>query len=582
MVCYSLVDCTETLLLQEKSPLKLDATKPPARLGLSASPAFAAAESPLLGWPLIVIIATAFLVVLPWCFQGVPSGHDFEFHLNSWMEVLSQWKQGILYPRWAAMANHGFGEPRFTFYPPASWMLGAALGAILPWKIVPGAYVWIVLTLAGCSMFLLARNWLPRKDAIFAAALYAANPYHLVIVYWRSAFAELLAAAFMPLLVLCVLRSEEKGARIILPLSLLVAAAWLTNLPSAVMVNYSLALLLVGLAFMKRSPRVLLHGAAAVLLGAALAAFYLAPAIYEQKWVDIGSALWPGVRPQDNFLFTMTNDPRHNRFNLLVSMVASAELIALAGAASLAWRRHRQSQPLGWLLAGWALAITLLMFPFTESAWQHLPKLRFMQLPWRWLLCLNVSFALMFTVAWRRWVPRAILGVAMLLVLATVWLLVQPPWWEKASDFPNMVADQQTGRGYEGTDEYLPIDGDAYDVKLNAPLVKLDDDGTAQVRMQRWAAAEKSFTATVGQPGNLVLHLFTYPAWRAEVNGQVVDTDNQDNTGQMLIPVNAGESRVRVTYIRTHDQVLGDIISIVTALLMLAFVRRQRKLLAAG
>jgi len=295
---------------------------------------------------MIIIMATAFAVVLPWCFQGVPSGHDFEFHLNSWMEVLGQWKQGVFYPRWAAMANYGFGEPRFIFYPPASWTLGAALGAILPWRIVPGAYVWIVLTLSGCSMFLLARGWLGRRDAIFAAALYAANPYHLVIVYWRSAFAELLGATLLPLLVLWVLRSKEDGPRIVVPLGLIVAAAWLTNLPSAVMLNYSLVLLLIVAAVMRRSPRVLLYGAAAVALGVALAAFYLIPAIYEQKWVDIANVLIPGVRPQDNFLFTIVRDPRHDRFNLLVSMVAFAKLIALAGSVFLSWRRRRDTQPL--------------------------------------------------------------------------------------------------------------------------------------------------------------------------------------------------------------------------------------------
>ena len=58
-------------------------------------------------------------------------------------------------------------------------------------------------------MFLLARRYLARADAIFAAALYAANPYHIVIVYWRSAFAELLAGALLPLLLLAVLRSEK-------------------------------------------------------------------------------------------------------------------------------------------------------------------------------------------------------------------------------------------------------------------------------------------------------------------------------------------------------------------------------------
>jgi hypothetical protein len=530
-------------------------------------------ENALWGWPALVILAASFLVVLPWCWQGVPSGHDFEFHLNSWMEVLGQWKQGILYPRWAAMANHGFGEPRFVFYPPASWMLGAALGAILPWKMVAGAYVWIALTLSGCSMFLLARSWLGRRDAIFAAAFYAANPYHLVIVYWRSAFAELLAAALVPLLVLGLLRAEEKGGKIVLPLSLILAGVWLTNLPSAVMLNYSLALLLLVLAIRKRSPRGLFYGALAVMLGAALAGFYLVPAVYEQRWVDISSALWPGVRPQDNFLFTLINDPRHNRFNLLVSMVAMAELIALAGAALLSGRKREESATLWWMLIAWALAITLLLFPFTAIAWQYLPELRFMQLPWRWLLCLNVIFALLFAVGWRRWVPRILICVAMLIVLASGWLLVQPPWWEKARDFSNALADQQTGKGYEGTDEYLPVACDAYDVKPDAPPVTLENDGKAQIRMQEWAAEEKSFTAAEGEPGNLVLHLFTYPAWMATVNGQEAETDNQDNTGQLLIPVSAGENRVRVTLIRTPDQILGDGISAATVVCMLGWLR---------
>ncbi|HEX9111387.1 MAG TPA: hypothetical protein VF845_07895, partial [Terriglobales bacterium] len=227
----------------------------------------------------LVLAGVCFLAITPFFWMGIPSGHDFEVHLFSWMEVLGQWKQGIVYPRWAALAHWGYGEARFLFYPPASWTLGAALGALLPWKLVPGAYCWIALTMAGASMYRLAREWLPAPDALFAAAFYAVNPYHLVIVYWRSAYAELLAAALLPLLLLGLQRLKEPGFRPVLWLGLILAASWLTNAPAALMIHYSAAGLAVVLAVRERSWRLLSRAGLAVVLGIGLASFYLLPAI---------------------------------------------------------------------------------------------------------------------------------------------------------------------------------------------------------------------------------------------------------------------------------------------------------------
>src|SRR3984957_3162065 len=544
--------------------------------------------TPIFPTPLLIVAATAFLVVLPFLFLGNPSGHDFEFHVNSWMEVVGQWRQGIVYPRWAALAQYGYGEARFIFYPPASWTLGAALGALLPWKAVPGVYVWLALTLSGCSMFLLSGQWLERRDAMFAAALYAANPYYIVIVYWRSAFAELLAGALLPLLLLYGLRCGEEEEQAIIPLGLIVAAAWLTNIPAAVMVNYSLALLIVMLAVCEQSPRVLFCGALAGFLGAALAAFFLLPTAYEGRWVNISEVLSPGVRPLDNFLFTTINDADHNRFNLLISLVAFAEMIVLATAIFFS-RQYRRKRPQLWYTTvGWALLAVLLNFSFTFFLWMHLPELRYVQLPWRWLLCLNVTFALLVTMASRQWISRLLVCLAMLVVLAFVWHRVQPPWWETAEDFAGMLEKQYAGAVYEGTDEYVPAGADSYEVKHDAPRVVLND-GAIQSEIQslhiwQWNAEAKIFTVQLERPGELALRLFNYPAWGAEVNGQPASTSTREVTGQILIPVQAGESRVTVTFKRTWDRILGGIISGITALFLggLFIIRRRRQAWLSG
>lgn len=506
-------------------------------------------------------MGSALAVVLPFFFLGNPSGHDFEFHVLSWMEVVNQWRQGVIYPRWAEFAHWGYGEARFLFYPPASWTLGAALGLLLPWKMVSGAYVWCALTASGCSMFLLARRWLSRNDAIFAAALYAANPYHIVVIYWRSALAELLAGCLLPLLLLVILRARD-GRRLLLPLSLVVAAAWLTNAPSAVMVNYSLTLLVVIVAFHHRRPGLLLYGAAAVLMGAALAGFYLIPAAYEEKWVSIAQVLAPGLRPQDNFLFTLIHDPDHDRFNYLVSIVGATEVFLFVVSAFLSRKVPKMERGAWWAIVGWGVAVASLMLPVTSLLWLHLPKLRFVQLPWRWLLCLNVAFTLLFTMACRRWLIRASVCVGMFLVLWSVWHHVQPPWWDTAADIQELHDFIEDGDGYEGTDEYVPMGIDPSEVAKNAPQVSAVSGDSVDVHMQKWTAESKAFTFETAKAQELRLRLFNYPAWKVEVDGQRMISHVQAGTGEILVPVPSGNHQVQVQFARTADRWIGGTLSV--------------------
>ena len=97
----------------------------------------------------------------------------------------------------------------------------------------------------------------------------------------------------------------------------------------------------------------------------------------------------------------------------------------------------------------------------------------------------------------------------------------------------------------------------------------LDGNRVAGITVDNLSAESKMIITTVSTPGKLVLRLFNYPAWKIEVNGRLVEPETRAGTGQMLIPVQAGESTIRVSFGRTWDRTLGAAISAISALILL-------------
>ncbi len=543
----------------------------------------------------LLIGCTALLAAGTLIVRANSCGHDFDFHLLSWMEVARAWHTGLAYPRWVQDANYGAGEPRLIFYPPASWLLGGLLGTISGWHAAPVLFVLLALLGAGASMYLLAREWASPPAATFAACFYVANPYAMFVVYERSALGELLAGAWLPLMVLFALRTRSSIA----PLGLSVAALWLTNSPAAVVGSYMLAVLALGMWIAEGKPWPALRAAGGMALGLGLAAFYIVPAAFEQRWVQIDRAIIPGMRVEDSFLFARTANAFHDHVLWTASWIFIAELTVASIAAYLAWRR-RAGGHVRIVLTALLPVIVWLQLPVSDVIWKLTPHMKFLQFPWRWTLALSVLTCALAGMAAKKPGGRTAMlagGLIAAMAIGGSLLFFQPCDDEDA--VAAQLAGFRLGQGTQGTDEYTPVPADNSSVQQHLPLVRIlgsaqDDTAdssqgdnpewraggagsiAARADTKRWNAEHWLVSVVTPESGYAVLRLMDYPSWRVTVDGKPALGRPMRDDGLMAVPVMAGSHAIEVQWTATRDVIAGRAISAL-ALLALALVAMMER-----
>jgi hypothetical protein len=347
----------------------------------------------------------------------------------------------------------------------------------------------------------------------------------------------------------------------------------------------------------------------AMAAGLGLVAFYVFPAAYEQRWVQIKEVLAQNLRPERNFIFAHGSDPEFVLFNWKVSSVALGIMMIAGIATVFVARRRREFPEMWWMLLALGAASVLLMFPLSILLWTYLPELRYVQFPWRWLVPLGAVYALFVAAAMGRsrrpWVWCAVMG---LVVLATATAIGRDAWWD-TEDIPVLAEAIRSGYGYEGTDEYAPLGCDRYSLagsnrtlseggaaqiplpfdeattptprlgELDARTEKVVPAKTVRLNIEEWTAEHKVFVETTERPVKLVARLVNYPAWGVRVDGKKAQPELLEKTAELAVPLPAGTHRLEIRFRRTWDRTAGAAISGFSAIGLLAFAgfRRRRK-----
>jgi hypothetical protein len=580
-----------------------------------------------------VVVAAAALATAPELIRGNSCGHDFDVHLVSWLDCLNAWRHGIVYPHWTPSPNYGAGEPRFVFYPPLTWMAGAALGAVFGWRFAPIAFTFLCLAATGLAVRALAREAFDNAVAALAGCAAIFSGFALFTAYERAAFPEFMGGVWLPLLMLFALRDRGGSASPVrgaldgstVPLALALGASWLSNAPLGVMASYLLAALALAAALLRRSWTPVLRASIAAVPGMAATAFYWLPAKLEQSWVDIRQATDdPGYNFENSWLFARHASPVLQMHDAVLRQASwiSVSMIAVAVAAlAVCWRRgalSRLQRPAGagwWIpLAAIPVAVLFLLLPVSRPVWRAVPEMKFLQYPWRWMEAVEAPMAIFFAAAlWpqskeprsrrAQWAAGMLCAAAFL--AATLFASVrffQVCWPEDT--VASVLSDYRAGTGFEGMYEYEPPASDATLIAMALPDACLVDDANAELGRQDagtgnlvWDAGQGSCSATFAwrrhgdenpehrelraampHAGFLVLRLLRYPAWGVRVNGQGVTSLPRRDDGLLAVPVPEGPVDVTVDWTITPDVVLSRWISALGALGLFGLFLLERRL----
>jgi hypothetical protein len=521
----------------------------------------------------VSLAGAATLVIAPWLLRGYKIGHDTYFHMNWWLEFAMQFREGILYPRWAELAYRGYGEPAFIFYPPLSLYAGGILTWLLSLHLALGTYVWLVMALSGFSSYYLCRQFFGPRAALLGSLVYVLNPYQLLEVHGRCSLSELLVGALLPLLLAAIYRLHESGKRGIAVVAVLSAAIALTSIPLAVLTAYcAFAFVLVLAITRKVRVETLAKFALAGLLGGGLAAFLLLPASIEKRWVL--ASMYSSFLPQTQLM----------PISVLVRWVPELPAVesALIVLGTIAWVLARKAQPRD-AMRGFTVLFFGSMFmllPISAVIWRFSPALAYVQFPWRLLGFMALAMSVFSAAAVQQSAKGTLFAVGVctlgVAIIGAFTVLAN----RRADLSLSMLEDPfNSGHGYRGWAYVLPRDVKLEDVKSLKPGepsfttitpqaaegtgagAQADSQSDTRIAVTRWTAEARELAVVARQAVQIRFRLFRYPGWNAYVDGRPTDILSTDRRGAVIVQVPAGHSYVSLLYRRTADQTWGLVVS---------------------
>jgi hypothetical protein len=567
----------------------------------------------------IWVFLLALPATIPLFQKGFLDSHDGLFHLYRLQALDEAIRAGVFYPRWFPQFAYGYGHPVLNYYSPLTYYVAQLFHMLGPGYILSIKLTFAAGFLLGAGfMYLYARQVVGRFPALLAAAVYTYFPYHLADTYLRGALAEAFAFVFLPLCLWAMHRLTTSGRMLyFILLSLSFAGLVVSHNLTALIFTPVLLGYLALTWFLTRRGGSAGVAVASLAVGVALATFYWLPVLMETRYVGLAANIGaPGYQrhlaPLTQFIsfspfFTYLPDLGGGLDNPFYPLGVIYVLLILAGMGFLGWlftRREPLESDLSlhkWYLVFFllvALISIFMMLSWSLPVWRLTQGLlASLQYPWRFLTLTALSVAMItgfvFTwegrdsqapARWRTWL-QYVLGVGLVVIVMFNGLGELPmqmlPLHESQVTVQRMWEQDFAARqiGATWTAEYVPVwvRADRSVIGLPPPDLEpfeprdLSPEEIPEVELGPQGQLSSRMRVKSAQEFTLRFHSFYFPGWKVYLDGREAPVYPSGDLALLSVDLPPGEHQLLVRSEDTGPRLVGNLVSVVTALGLFAF-----------
>lgn len=488
--------------------------------------------------------------------------------------------------RWAPDLR--YGEPVFNFYNPLPYYIGALIH-VFGFNFIWVAKILFMMSaiLSAASMYFFAKYLFGQKGGILAAVLYTYAPYKAVDMYVRGSLSETWAFIFFPLIFLAsAVLAKRISLKNILFLSISLAGLALTHNVATLMFLPFLCFWWIYLIFREKKIKIILPFFFASILGFGLDAFFLLPAFFEKNLIQTDFLTVGYFDFRIHFvalrqffsLFWGYGSSTWGPVDGLSFQVGLVNIAVLAIAVILGYIHRKNKILLGFLIfLGVSFVFSIfLQHGKSDFIWETIPSMAFIQFPWRFLgvsiFIISITGAAVTPYLKNKLSPL----YAVLIVAAVVSTLpyFQPKEYREDNFFDKFLNGEKMRQGIDLTKDYLPI----WVLTVDRPMLNYPQAEKGKIEVVKFEKkgikAESSIKVLAD---SLVVVPITYfPGWEVRANNRLIPQSLSSEMGLIRFELPKGDYSLVIEFKDTRIRSIGNIISLVSGLLILVIIIFKR------